>query len=131
MPVICSDAFAALVLLPVSAKWFFVPWAVVLFGTRAMMGRLQRGLSKQSRAALGIIAHAAGFALLTVPVAIGASVLFGFGYAIVGPAAIPWAAQAHPPTDAGRAGPTALVLTAFNIGAVAAGLLGSLFLSRY
>jgi hypothetical protein len=103
--------FAALLISP--AGIFFAPFAIPLL---LRLTRLER-YPRLTLISLGLGAYVAGFGFLLIRLPPLAGLGFGFAYAVVGPAAITWAAAPYSDSVA-RARPVALVTLAFNIGTI-------------
>ena len=109
-------AFLQAKALPIGA--FFFASTTTLFATRFLaMGALQ-ALDRRVLVASGFFSQGAGFVLLAFAgqtwLIVVCGVLFGIGYSVVYPVLSGWMSEGVEPTE--RAGPQALLNTAFNIG---------------
>jgi predicted MFS family arabinose efflux permease len=102
--------------LPIGA--FFFASTTTLFATRFLaMGALQE-LDRRVLVAGGLASQGAGFILLGLAgqswLIVVSGMLFGMGYSVLYPVLAGWMSEGVEPTE--RAGPQALLNTAFNIG---------------
>ncbi len=109
-------AFLQAKALPIGA--FFFASTTTLFATRFLaMGALQ-ALDRRVLVAAGFFSQGAGFVLLAFAgqtwLIVVCGVLFGIGYSVVYPVLSGWMSEGVEPAE--RAGPQALLNTAFNIG---------------
>ncbi|MGA2637090.1 MFS transporter [Methylocella sp.] len=109
-------AFLQAKALPIGA--FFLASTTTLFATRFLaMGALQ-ALDRRVLVAGGFFSQGAGFVLLAFAgqtwLIVVCGVLFGIGYSVVYPVLSGWMSEGVEPAE--RAGPQALLNTAFNIG---------------
>ena len=102
--------------LPIGA--FFFASTTTLFAARFLaMGALQ-ALDRRVLGSIGFVSQGAGFALLGLAgqswLIVVSGILFGVGYSVVYPVLSGWMSEGVEPAE--RAGPQALLNTAFNIG---------------
>lgn len=102
--------------LPIGA--FFFASTTTLFAARFLaMGALQ-ALDRRVLVSIGFVSQGAGFVLLGLAgqswLIVLSGILFGVGYSVVYPVLSGWMSEGVDPAE--RAGPQALLNTAFNIG---------------
>ena len=102
--------------LPIGA--FFFASTTTLFAARFLaMGALQ-ALDRRVLVSIGFVSQGAGFVLLGLAgqswLIVVSGILFGVGYSVVYPVLSGWMSEGVEPAE--RAGPQALLNTAFNIG---------------
>jgi MFS family permease len=102
--------------LPIGA--FFLASTTTLFASRFLAMGALGALDRRILVAGGFLAQGAGFALLAVAgqswLIVFSGMLFGMGYSVVYPVLSAWMSEGVEPSE--RAGPQALLNTAFNIG---------------
>ncbi|MEJ0095336.1 MAG: MFS transporter [Methylocella sp.] len=102
--------------LPIGA--FFLASTTTLFASRFLAMGAFEAIDRQILVAGGFLAQGAGFALLALAgqswLIVISGVLFGMGYSVVYPVLSAWMSEGVEPSE--RAGPQALLNTAFNIG---------------
>lgn len=102
--------------LPIGA--FFFASTTTLFASRFLAMGAFEALDRQILVAAGFLAQGAGFIFLAVAgqswLIVVSGVLFGVGYSVVYPVLSAWMSEGVEPSE--RAGPQALLNTAFNIG---------------
>ncbi|VFU10739.1 Major facilitator superfamily MFS_1 [Methylocella tundrae] len=102
--------------LPIGA--FFFASTTTLFASRFLAMGIFESLDRRVLVAGGFLAQGAGFVLLAYAgqswLIVVSGVLFGIGYSVVYPVLSAWMSEGVEPAE--RAGPQALLNTAFNIG---------------
>jgi MFS family permease len=102
--------------LPIGA--FFLASTTTLFASRFLAMGAFEALDRRVLVAAGFVSQSAGFALLALAgqswLIVISGILFGMGYSVVYPVLSAWMSEGVDPAE--RAGPQALLNTAFNIG---------------